>query len=278
MLTISLDEQGDFENLDNKLRSAPVFIGGIIYDDFGNEKDLENESRRLKLYLKQVCESVEKRYPQDLHFSNDGNNGQNVKLVKQKFGETIEEFFSKGTIEGQEILNTKRMGKYYIFTSLRGEKGKESLLNQEISEAVRDDFASNLYVHMAEDVVDRIIFHNPIINNIEKIKLELATRRVLLSGSDRNERASEYFKLGFMEVKREGTDRHQGVTEIQLTNPDNYRTAIEREMINFDSNKVLIDRIGVKSIYYQHEISGMDFLYLVLTYHLMLWEIDHMNG
>ena len=32
-ITIALDEQGDFENLEGKLEKAPVFIGGIIYDD-----------------------------------------------------------------------------------------------------------------------------------------------------------------------------------------------------------------------------------------------------
>ena len=35
MLTITLDEQGDFENIQNKLETKPVFIGGIIYDDKG---------------------------------------------------------------------------------------------------------------------------------------------------------------------------------------------------------------------------------------------------
>lgn len=48
MITIALDEQGDFENLNGSIEIAPVFIGGIIYDDTGEMADFENEKLRLK--------------------------------------------------------------------------------------------------------------------------------------------------------------------------------------------------------------------------------------
>lgn len=261
MITIALDEQGDFENLEGKIDKAPVFIGGVVYDDFDKDTDYDNEKKRLQQYLENVCTSVGCRYPQDLHFSSDGNNGKSVAKVKRKFTDTIKEFLECGTWNSKNIIPEAREGKYYIFALLRGENGKRNLLSKDVSEVVKDDFASNLYVHMAEDVVSRLIFHNPVIRDICKVRLELATRRVLLSGVDRTNRKKQYELLGFKEVQR--TDKGSaGPTEFLLTNPDNYRTAIEREMLNCEQDRILVDRIGVKSIYYKNQKKGMDFLYL----------------
>lgn len=167
----------------------------------------------------------------------------------------------RGTWNNSALIPEERAGKYYIFASLRGKNGKKNLLADGVSEAVKDDFASNLYVHMAEDVIERLIFHNPIVSDICKIRLELATRRVLLSSEDRTERMKQYEQLGYKAVTREPGE-NTGVTEYLLTNPDNYRTALEREMLSCDQKKILVDRIGVKSIYYKNQRSGMDFLYL----------------
>ena len=252
MITIALDEQGDFENLEGKLEKAPVFIGGIIYDDVEDSDDYDNEKKRLQKYLKNVCLSVGCRYPQDLHFSSygDTNNGHKVALVKEKFSDTIREYLEQGTWNNSTLIPEQRIGKYYIFASLRGKNGKKNLLADGVSEAVKDDFASNLYVHMAEDVIERLVFHNPVISDISKIRLELATRRVLLSGENRTKRMKQYEQLGFKAVTREPCG-NTGVTEYLLTNPDNYRTALEREMLSCNQERILVDRIGVKSIYYR---------------------------
>ena len=37
---------------------------------------------------------------------------------------------------------------------------------------------------MAEDVVGIVIFHNPVITNIDKVNVDLATRRVLVKQND----------------------------------------------------------------------------------------------
>ena len=58
MITIALDEQGDFENLSGKLTKTPVFIGGVVYDDCDEDIDYANEKKRLQKYLKNVCLSV----------------------------------------------------------------------------------------------------------------------------------------------------------------------------------------------------------------------------
>lgn len=264
MITIALDEQGDFENLEGKLHTEPVFIGGIIYDDNEEPDDYETEKKRLRKYLENVCASVSATYPRDLHYMTEGtsNNGKKVKDVKTKLGETIKEFFEHGTWNGSSMGFPSRVGKYYIFASVRGENGKNNLLNKDISEMVREDFASNLYLHMAEDVVERLIFHNPIIADIKKIRLELATRRVILEGENRKSRMKEYEKLGYAEEKRPTELGGPKRTEYVLTNPANYRTAIEREMLDSGKDKVMIDRMGVKSIYYKQPKKGMDFLYL----------------
>lgn len=264
MFTIALDEQGDFENLYNKLDTEPVFIGGVLYDDCGDSHDYDMEKKRLQNYLKKVCGYAGGVYPKDLHFSlsGDSDNGQMVKKVKTVFGETIREFIEKGTWRNGNLESTPRNGKYYIFVSLRGEHGKTELLGENVSEAVREDFAGNLYLHMAENVVERLLFHNPIIPNMGKVRLELATRRVILDGEDRTIRMAEYEKLGYDAVQRPAEQKRPGTTEYILTNPTNYRTAVEREMLHSGKNTLMIDRIGVKSIYYKHEKPGMDFLYL----------------
>ena len=55
MIVIALDEQGDFENQENKIDSEPVFIGGVIYDDNGNENDYSEEIKRLTEYFKKYA-------------------------------------------------------------------------------------------------------------------------------------------------------------------------------------------------------------------------------
>ena len=264
MFIIALDEQGDFENLNKKLNTEPVFIGGVLYDDCGDSDDYEAEKKRLQSYLRNVCGDAGGVYPRDLHFSSEGgsNNGQIVKEVKTIFGETIKEFLEEGTWRSYDLGFEPRRGKYYVFASLRGEHGKAELLAKNVSEAIREDFASNLYLHMAEDVVERLLFHNPIIPDMEQVRLELATRRVILDGEDRTQRMKEYEKLGYAAVQRPEGQRRPGTTEYILTNPTNYRTAVEREMLHSGKNTLMIDRIAVKSIYYKHPKDGMDFLYL----------------
>lgn len=50
MITISLDEYGEFEKEDTK----PLFIAGIIFDDQDDEKEEWTERNRIKSYYKRV--------------------------------------------------------------------------------------------------------------------------------------------------------------------------------------------------------------------------------
>ncbi len=268
MITISLDEQGDFEGI--KRGYAPVFIGGILYDDKGSDADYQNERKRIEGYLKAVCKSVDARYSEDLHFRTDSqgrNNGACVARVKEKLKQTLAEFLQKGTFESTEICVVseklaKRKGKYYIFCMLKSDEGKKTLLGEGVSELIKDNFASNLYVHMAEDVISGILFRNPIIEDIKEIRMDIATRRVVLETDEetaRNEKLEEYLKLGY-QLDKEHSSAEKKV--LQITNPDVYRTALEREMMNSEKSAIRLDRIGVKSIYYAQPERRMVFLYL----------------
>ena len=268
MITIALDEQGDFENIKNELDTAPVFIGGIIYDDMGNENDYKNEKKRLKEYLKKICESVNVKYPIDLHYhsKNGVNNGSKVRRVKERFDHTIADYLEKGTYEGDNLIDGSRIGTYRLFVNLRGAKGKTELLYDDISEAVRENYASNLYLHMAEGVVERLLFHNPVLEEINHVKLQLAARMAVFKTTDLsvgsiNERKKEYEKLGYRNESSSMNDDSIRAA-YKLTNPYNYRTAIGREMLRGRKKSIMIDRISVKSIYYDRDTNNMDFLYL----------------
>lgn len=53
MLTIALNEYGDFHHLGQKENSLKHihFITGIVYDDEGSEQDLRNEQIRLDRFF-----------------------------------------------------------------------------------------------------------------------------------------------------------------------------------------------------------------------------------
>lgn len=264
MLTIALDEQGDFEGV--KKDGKPMFIGGMIYDDFGNENDTEIEKKRIELYLKAVCKSVGGTYPVDLHV-NEGND-QKVKEVKTKISETFGSFLKHGSYKDideetkKELKKLpKREGKYYVFSLVKDGKTSSKSNKADESILVREDYASNLYVRMAEEIVERIVFHNPVIENIENVRFDLATRRVVLTGEDRNVKAEEYLALGYKEDQAHSDSQKR---TFLLTNGDIYRTALEREMLDSGKNEIHVNRIGVKSIYYGATGNNqrMAFLYL----------------
>lgn len=54
------------------------------------------------------------------------------------------------------------------------------LLSQNANILAKDDYASNLYFHMADELISRLIFNNPLIDDIQEISLDIATRRSAL--------------------------------------------------------------------------------------------------
>lgn len=282
MVTIALDEQGNFETtpkINDKSKEAknPIFIGGIMYqdnDDANSSSDYNNEKKRLFFYLIKVCQSVNARFPQDLHFHRTTINHQKitnndaVKRVKKKIHDTLPEFFQHGTWKKQPLFTEPREGHYYIFSLVKSREGKKELFRNNISELADESIAGNLYLHMAEDIVERLIFHNPFIPEIDKIHIDLATRRVVLEKEDIDginssmspRKDLEFLKLGYRQdnrysIKKEKEFQTEGKSEwerlsIPLTNADNYRTAIGREMLYTGKNNMKLDQLFVKPIYY----------------------------
>lgn len=267
MIAISLDEQGDFEHMDIETQAAPVFIGGMIYDDGGEAEGMLQEKKRIRRYLSAVCRQAEASFPQDLHVNTNADNTDKVRLVKQKISETLGQFLSKGIIpadEGKPEENgIVRSGRYYVFALVQYRTHRKAYRGENVSTFVRDDYAGNLYIHMAEEIVERIIFHNPILEDMDGIEMELATRRAVLTGENRHIRAQEYQKLGYKEdLDPEHKEPDKRI--FLLSNADIYRTAIEREMFAEEKGDINIQKFSVKSIYYGTPTKNysMEFLYL----------------
>ena len=270
MLTIALDEQGHFENVDGKRKKEPLFIGGLIYDDRDSSVDHDREKKRIRLYLKAVCEENQVEYPQGLHYE-EGGGVLNERLgkVKEQINHTLGGFLRHGTCPirnrfGTELNSMKpREGRYHLFAMARLGNVQEKEKDHDTSILAREDYASNLYVHMAEEIVERLIFHNPVLEIRGKILLDLATRMAVIEGKDAELRAREYRKLGYRE-REDLSKRYRDKRFFPLTNADIYRTAVEREMLDTGKREIQLDKVRVHSIYYQEEQEGygMEFLFL----------------
>lgn len=266
MLTLSLDEYGDFEGLKNT--NEPIYIAGVIYEDKKKEPDTNIERKRIKEYYKQVIEDAKKDrspslyvYPDALHSNGDKSRDHNVvKPVKQQVNSTLKEFLLKGTYKGNELVYPSRKGRYHIFVILKSKKGMEDLLKNNASFFARDDYASNLYFHMANQLISKLVFHNPLIENIDDIWLDIATRTS--ANFDKNDPiCEEYNKL-----KYQGTlSSDKKSIYYKLTNADIYRSVISKEMVDTGKTNLTISNFRVRSITYKSDTNNMEFLYLADT-------------
>ncbi|MGN0424013.1 MAG: hypothetical protein ACI4FY_01730 [Acetatifactor sp.] len=269
MITMSLDEYGDFEKEENR----PLFIGGLIFDDGEQAGQIHTEEgierARIRAYYKKVIEDAGEgfSYPEDLHSNGDASRDHNVVApVKNKVAETLPEFISKGTYAGNPLYDETgrrlrdRKGRYHLFVMLKSDDGKKRLLSENANMLARDDWAANLYFHMASSVVNRIIFHNPIYRygKAPSINIDIATR----STGDVDEMDSslkaEFVKQGYrINEVSDGTHRF-----YSIMNADIYRTLIAQEMVNSGNVAVKIEKLYVKSIQYDPQKQRMEFLYL----------------
>ena len=277
MITISLDEYGDFEK-DGK---APLFIGGIIFDDQEEKEEECTERKRIEAYYKKAIEDAGKsfKYPNDLHSNGDKDRDHSViRQVKKKVSETLPEFIAKGTYNESELCDKygkpiqTRKGKYHIFVMLKSDDGKKSLLSKNANMLANDDWAANRYFHMASSVVNRIIFHNPLYKRgcTPAINIDIATRSTGNIDSMDDNLENQFKKQAYRVNKRDESN----YTYYSIMNADIYRTLIAQEMVNSDKVYVNIEKLYVRSITYDSSKKNMEFLYLsdsicsVLGYHL----------
>ena len=274
MFTYALDEYGDFEGLKNV--NEPIYIGGLIYDDQSVNGEEVIERKRIQAYYEAVISDAELEansggdfsYPEALH--SDGNRGRDhsvVRPVKRIVKTSLAEFIRRGTYKGNKLHYKDRngvihdfkdrKGKYYIFVILKSNLGMTKLLSQNANILAKDDYASNLYFHMADELISRLIFNNPLIDNIQEISLDIATRRSALL--DNNSKLfKEYKEQGYKAEQAEG-----GKYQFRLTNPDIYRSVIAKAIMEADQPNIKITNFNVDSIgYHRWDSKGMEFLYM----------------
>lgn len=262
MITIALDENGDFEGFQQSGQPEPLFIAGIVYDDKGHENDAWNEMQRLDEYFRAVASEVECHYPIDLHMNHKGTNGYNVKRMKTELQATLPEFFQQGTYKNKKIGKYPRQGSYRIAMMLKSGIGKSILNRKSTSMLVNDEYASNLYMNMAYSIVSRLVFHNPYDLHVSKVKFDLATRQVPVKADD-TELCNKYTKIGYKYKNEEGDIRF-----FQVANDYNYRAALDRKLLETNRLDLDIDRFSVRSILYyadQEKSKQYTFLYLADT-------------
>lgn len=274
MLTYALDEYGDFEGL--KQTNEPVYIGGLIYDDHSVNGEERLERKRVRAYYEAVIanagadaqDSKGFSYPEALHSDGSGRRDHTVvRPVKERVRATLAEFIRHGTYMGNKLQYIDkngarrdfqdRKGEYYVFVILKSDQGMTRLLSQNANILAKDDYASNLYFHMADELISRLIFYNPLINDIREISLDIATRRsAALANTSRLFR--EYKEQGYKAEQAEG-----GKYQFRLTNPDIYRSVIAEEILDAEQPDIKIVKFNVDSIgYHGWDSKGMEFLYM----------------
>lgn len=274
MLTYALDEYGDFEGI--KHTNEPIFIGGLIYDDNSVKGEVKKERKRVEAYYKAViAEAASKAsdisefsYPGALHSNGNGSRDHNVvRPVKERISASLGEFIQRGTYHEKKLKYTDRngmmrdfqdrKGEYHIFVILKSDQGMTRLLNQHASILAKDNYASNLYFHMAGELISRLIFNNPLISDISEIYLDLATRRSPVLKNDCT-LFNEYKEQGYKAEQVDG-----GKCQFKLTNPDVYRSVIAEKILDADQPNLSIVKFNVDPIRYHRSASnGMEFLYM----------------
>ena len=80
--------------------------------------------------------------------------------------------------------------------TLKSEAGKTEYLQPFMSNLLHDKVASNLYWHMADGLVSRLVFTNPFALGVQRVRLQLATQMIDVLDLERG-RLIEYSQLGY---------------------------------------------------------------------------------
>lgn len=285
MLTIALNEYGDFHHLGQKKDSLKHihFITGIVYDDEGSAQDLRNEQIRLDRFFRAVAEASNSDYPQgffgdtkanDLEGAteiegNSQNKSQirrNMKRYRDALDAALPEFLTNGTYEGQQLVGMPRVGHYAITLMLKSEAGKTQFLQPYMSELLHDGVASNLYWHMADSLVSRLVLSNPFALHNNRVQLHLASQLVDVKETE-YDRLAEYRRLGYKPYDFQNEQlKKEGIITYQVGNDFTYRAALDRRMVEF--NRPDLDVVQLKSVSVQYDddrpetTANFAFLYL----------------
>lgn len=269
MIIMSLDESAGFANT-----NSPAFIGGILYDDHGIQEEGERERARIKWYYKQLFEksggkNADQRYPKGLHSGQGAD--ELVPGVKAEVVKTLPEFLKKGTCYGKEFSSTlfgntikesKREGEYYIWLVLKSEGGMQDENKTKQQFLLREEEGDNLYYHMADEVLEHIIFHNPVLGKIERLHPYIATRS---SGwiSHHDAAYKTYSRLGYRRNQPQKQGNNEVKTQFSFMNGDVYRTLFTQKMMYTPCYPQIKEgEFNICSINYNNEKANMEYLYL----------------
>lgn len=276
MYRLALDEYGDFEGI--RKERKPVFVGGVLFDDAKEEGEIAREEQRIRAYyemiLREVSEEIGKKltYPVGLHVGKADSpeelkaSNTIVSKVKSIITDTLGEFLQNGTFRNQPLKGEdgkvcpNRLGKYYLYTILKSEEGKLERIRNNAGVLLKDNFASNLYFHMASEAIGRAVFHNPYITEESDFSLHIATRVTPPMEPD-CDMSKEYYKLGY---RPRGT-RDKERVYYSLTNADVYRSAVSQFVANQNPKQHKIREFLSTSIKYEDSADSdinYEFLYL----------------
>ena len=254
MFTISLDESSGFESYSSSDsgKKSPIIVAGMIFDDKGIPGEKDAEEMRFASYMELMMDRLSRehrkmdlRYPRDLHTNNKADNKSHVAVVKEEIKSTLADFLTNCRYKGTKIM-PERKGTYHLYAMVKSEKGVKSLGSDKASYILRDNFASNTYIHMTQDTITKLIFHNPVLD-IDKVKPLLPTRATpnLISEKKRE----EYQKFGYKE--NEAKRNTNNIESFYYTIPLDiiYKTAIDNEARATGKEDVVQDML-VKSIDY----------------------------
>ncbi len=256
MIRIAFDEYGKFENIKSKKEDLAI-IAGFLYDDKNVEEDRNNELHRITEYLRTICRDSCGSFPKDLHYDATDKTGRS-KFVEINFAKTISEFLNEGTLKGKELYETKRKGQYYAFSLVKSSAGKNEVILDDKKTGFEDTLLSNLYIHMTNDVISRMIFNNPVIKDIDSVYFDLPTR-VYRESNISEELKDKYKSFGHRIKETDDKDI------IYLTGGDSFRSSIERELYHYNKS-IEIKGIDARKIEYNTTNSDeqikMGFLYM----------------
>lgn len=255
MLTIALNEYGDFHHLGQDEESLKLihFIAGIVYDDMDNAQDAINERIRLDRFFRAVAKDSRSLYPQGFFgkLKSDeteegkgrekfnSNAKKDMRIFRDAIDAALPKFLAHGTYNGEELVAMPRVGHYAIALTLKSEAGKTEYLQPSMSNLLHDKVASNLYWHMADGLVSRLVFTNPFAFGVQRVRLELATQMIDVLDSER-ERLIEYSQLGYTPYEYQDEQlKKEGITSYQVANAFAYRASLDRHMV--ESNRPDLD-------------------------------------
>lgn len=277
------------ENTDNKKNVQ--YISGIIYNDLDDSQDANFERQRLDRFFRIIAEKVNVSYPEafyskrkgvvsdadsgalltgsmylnmlDLEDEHPEENPYAAKTTvyisekakyKGAIAAALPEFFAHGTYNGEELIPVPRKGFYSIAVMFKSEKGKSMFNNEQTGVLSHDDTVSNLYWHMADATVSRLVFHNPYNLDVNRVQFDLPTRITEVAANNPI-KIEEFKALGFKEyVFPRGTKPNPNKVYFQVANEFNYRAALDRKSIDY--NRLHMDIKTFKALSINYDVKG----------------------